>query len=226
MKLSKNGLELIKSFEGLRLKAYKVTDSEKYFTIGYGHYGSDVKEGMEISKKKAEELFEKDVQRFVDGVNELVKVPINQNQFDALVSFAYNVGLGALKKSTLLDLLNGKEYKGASEQFERWNKSGGKVLKGLVTRREKEQKLFDTSVKEKPAVAPTGTTSSKPKGKDSIVKESVKKTEYIKYRIKMGDTLTGISKKFNVPIHEIASINRIANIHRIYTGHILKIPKR
>jgi GH24 family phage-related lysozyme (muramidase) len=210
MKLSKNGLELIKSFEGLRLKAYKVTDSEKYFTIGYGHYGSDVKEGMEISKKKAEELFEKDVQKFVDGVNELVKVPINQNQFDSLVSFAYNVGLGALKKSTLLDLLNGKEYKGASEQFERWNKSGGKVLKGLVTRREKEQKLFNTPVKEKPAV----------------VKESVKKTEYIKYRIKMGDTLTDISKKYGVPIHEIASINRITNIHRIYTGHILKIPKR
>jgi GH24 family phage-related lysozyme (muramidase) len=207
MKISKNGLSLIKSFEGCKLTAYKVTDSEKYFTIGYGHYGSDVKEGMKITQEKADELFEKDVQRFVDGVNELVKVPVNQNQFDALVSFAYNVGLGALKKSTLLDLLNGKEYKGASEQYERWNKSGGKVLKGLVKRREKEQKLFDTPVK-------------------SVVKESVKKKEYINYKIKLGDTLSNIAKRYRVSVQEIASINRIANIHRIYAGHVIKIPKR
>lgn len=143
MKLSDNGLSLIKSFEGLRLSAYKCVSTEKFYTIGYGHYGADVKPGMVITPKKAEQLLRKDCARFVTHVNAYVRkykkagVVINQNQFDALVSFAYNVG--SINQLTA----NGtRSLDSIANKMLLYNKSGGKVLAGLTKRREKEHDLF------------------------------------------------------------------------------------
>lgn len=135
--------ELIKSFEGLELEAYLCPAN--IWTIGYGHTG-DVKEGDTITKAEADELLEKDLEKFRGGVNRCVKVPVNENQFGALVSFAYNVGIGSLQSSTLLKLLNAGDYDAAADQFPRWNKSGGKVLTGLTRRREAERAVFLTPV--------------------------------------------------------------------------------
>lgn len=144
MNISQKGIDLIKSFEGLQLKAYNATGSEKYLTIGYGHNGADVKPNQTITAQQAEDLLKKDLQKFVDGVNSLVKSTINQYQFDALVSFAYNCGLGNLQNSTLLTLVNKRDFSGASLEFAKWNKAGGTVLAGLTRRREAERKLFTT----------------------------------------------------------------------------------
>ena len=135
--------ELIKSFEGLELEAYLCPAD--IWTIGYGHTG-DVKEGDTITKAEAEDLLDKDLEKFRSGVNRCVKVPLNENQFGALVSFAYNVGIGSLQSSTLLKLLNAGDYDAAADQFPRWNKSGGKVLTGLTRRREAERAVFLTPV--------------------------------------------------------------------------------
>lgn len=140
MKISKKGLDLIKQFEGLELKAYK--DSVGVVTIGYGSTGPHVSMGMVINQEQAESLLKQDVSRFEKGVSEIVKVPLNQNQFDALVSFSFNLGLGNLKSSTLLRKLNSLDYVGAANEFPRWNKAGGVVLKGLTRRREAEKALF------------------------------------------------------------------------------------
>lgn len=142
MKLDKKGLDLIKSFEGCRLKAYKCVPTEKYYTIGYGHYGKDVSKDMIITSKQAEELLIKDLAKFEQYVNSYVKVSITQSMFNALTSFCYNCGPGALGSSNLLKYVNKKEFEKASQEFPKWNKSGGKVLNGLVKRREKERKEF------------------------------------------------------------------------------------
>lgn len=143
MRLSDKGLSLIKSFEGLRLSAYKCVPTEKHYTIGYGHYGADVKPDMVITQKKAEQLLKKDCARSVTHVNSYVRkyrkigVVINQNQFDALVSFAYNVGS--------IDQLTAKgtrSLENIATKMLLYNRSGGKVLAGLTKRREKEHDLF------------------------------------------------------------------------------------
>ena len=140
MHTSQKGLDLIKSFEGLRLSAYK--DVVGVVTIGYGTT-SGVKMGDTITKERAEELLREDVKRLEGYVDRLVKVPLTQGQFDALVSFTYNLGPGALEKSTLLDQLNRGDYDSAAEQFWRWVKAGGKTLPGLVRRRAAERALFE-----------------------------------------------------------------------------------
>lgn len=157
MKLSNTGLSLIKSFEGVRLTAYKAVSSEQYYTIGYGHYGPDVTAGMKITQTQADEYFKKDVERFEKAVNDNVKVPLNQNQFDALVSFTYNCGAGALQRSTLLELLNQGKYEEAADQFDVWNKSGNTVLAGLVKRRAKEKELFLKNLPKEKTVKPAET---------------------------------------------------------------------
>jgi lysozyme len=144
-KLSQIGINLIKKFEGCRLKAYKCPAG--VWTIGYGSTAG-VKEGQVITQQQADNLLEKDLQRFVDGVNKLVTVDLNQNQFDSLVSFAYNCGVGALQRSTLLEYVNKKQFEKASAEFDNWNKGGGKVLQGIVRRRDEEQALFLNLVKE------------------------------------------------------------------------------
>ena len=146
MKISSTGLTLIKKFEGCELTAYQ--DIAGVWTIGYGHTGSDVTPGKVISAIEVEELLRKDVSFFEKGVTEALKVPVNQNQFDALVSFSYNVGLGAFKESTLLKLLNDKTDKNiVAAEFSRWSKADGVVVQGLLNRRKDEQALFLTSVK-------------------------------------------------------------------------------
>ncbi len=140
MHTSQKGLDLIKSFEGLRLSAYKCPAG--VWTIGYGTTAG-VKPGQSITKERAEELLRDDVKRFEDQVLRLVKVPLTQGQFDALVSFTYNLGAANLGNSTLLRLLNAGDYKGAAAQFDRWTKAGGKELPGLVKRRAAERALFE-----------------------------------------------------------------------------------
>lgn len=143
MKIGENGKKLIKSFEGFRAIAYICPAGVP--TIGYGTTkinGNPVQEGMKITTDEAEEFLEQDLKVFEDAVNNNVNVEINQNQFDALVSFVYNVGIGNFKKSTLLKKLNSGDFLETSNQFLRWNRGGGKVLRGLVRRREAEKKLF------------------------------------------------------------------------------------
>ena len=139
-KISQAGIDVLKHFEGCKLKAYR--DSVGVLTIGYGSTGSHVSEGMNISQTEAEELLKKDLARFEKGVENLVTVTINDNQFSALVVFSYNVGLGNLSKSTLLKKLNAGDYDGAAHEFLKWNKAGGVILLGLTRRRDAEAKLF------------------------------------------------------------------------------------
>ncbi len=139
MRTSQRGLSLIKSFEGLRLLAYR--DAVGVWTVGYGATRG-VKAGMSVTKEQAERMLLNDVQRFEPEVERLVQVPLTGNQWDALVSFTYNLGAANLESSTLLRKLNAGDYAGAAEQFPRWNKAGGKVLPGLVRRREAERVLF------------------------------------------------------------------------------------
>lgn len=145
MKISENGLNLIKQFEGLRLKPY--LDAVGVPTIGYGNtfYENGTKVRLSdpaIDEARATALLRLVVQKFEAGVSGSLKVPVTQNQFDALVSFAYNVGIANLQKSTLLRLLNQGKANAAAAQFVRWNKAGGRVLNGLARRREAEKALF------------------------------------------------------------------------------------
>lgn len=139
MRTSERGLSLIKSFEGLRLQAYQ--DVVGVWTIGYGTTRG-VKAGMAITKDQAERMLVNDVQRFEPDIDRLVKAPLNQGQWDALMSFVYNLGAANLESSKLLKLLNQKDYAGAADQFPRWNKAGGQVLQGLVRRRAAERGMF------------------------------------------------------------------------------------
>ena len=143
MKIDKYGEKLIKQFESCKLTAYKVDNAEKYYTIGYGHYGADVKKGMKISKETADKLFRNDIKYFETSVNSCLKVKVTQSMFNALVSFTYNVGFSAFKNSTLLKYVNKKQFTKASKEFKKWNKCGGKVLKGLVKRRLLEKIEFE-----------------------------------------------------------------------------------
>ena len=142
--LSNNGMSLLEQFEGLRLEAY--LDSAGIATIGWGSIkypnGNKVKLGDKITKAQAKEYKLHDLKEFESTVNTSVKVPLTQNQYDALVSLSYNIGSGAFKNSTLLKRLNSGDYKGAAEQFLAWNKVSGKKVQGLVNRREAERNLF------------------------------------------------------------------------------------
>lgn len=142
--ISSDGLTIIKHFEGRELRAYQ--DSVGVWTIGYGHTSAAgpprVTPGMTITEQQAEDILRQDLELFETGVRDLVKVAINQDQFAALVSFAFNVGLGALAESTLLRKLNSGDYQGAANEFPRWVKAGGQTLPGLVRRRDAERALF------------------------------------------------------------------------------------
>ena len=146
MRMSQTGIVMLKQFEGVRLTAYKAVSTEQYWTIGYGHYGVDVYDGMKITDKQAEEMLKNDLIRYENGVNESVTVTLGQNQFDALVSFAYNCGVSALKGSYLLNLINMGKFADACEEWLLWNKSGGKVLLGLTNRRKAEVALFKQDI--------------------------------------------------------------------------------
>lgn len=136
---SQKGIDLIKSFEGCRLVAYQ--DSVGVWTIGYGHT-SGVYAGMTITEQQAEDFLRADLGTSESAVNRLVTYSINQNQFDALVSFTFNVGSGNFGGSTLLKKLNAGDTTGAADQFDVWVYAGGQVLEGLVRRRAAEKELF------------------------------------------------------------------------------------
>lgn len=148
MKLSKKGLDLICSFEGYltkqkdgSCKAYKCPAG--VWTIGWG-CTEGVTPNTHWTRAEADERFHAELAKFEKAVDRLVKVPLNQNQYDALVSFSYNCGEGALSKSTLLKKLNKSDYAGACKQFASWDKGGGRVLRGLTRRRAAEAALFAT----------------------------------------------------------------------------------
>ena len=142
MRLSNSGLDLIKSFEGLSLKACKAIPTEKYYTIGYGHYGADVKAGQTITETEALSLLKSDVKIFESTVNSAIKVKVTQNQFDAMVSLCYNIGIGAFQSSDLVSFLNNKKLWHGAAEFPLWRKAGGSILSGLQNRRAKELSLF------------------------------------------------------------------------------------
>jgi len=172
LKLSAEGLRLIKSFEGYHTKlkdgrctAYRCPAN--VWTIGYG-CTEGVKPGMIWTEEEAEAALDRELDRFEAAVNRLVTVPLNQNEFDALVSFAYNCGEAALARSTILKRLNKDDRIGAAKAFHAWNKGGGRVLKGLVARRAREAALFL-----KPTEAPEAPAMPQAIGKASPVAEAV-----------------------------------------------------
>lgn len=137
-----SGLEIVKQFEGFRASAYK--DSGGLLTIGYGTTNrADVAKGK-LTKIEAEACLRRDMQIAVDAIWRYCKVPLNQNQFSALVSLVYNIGVKAFRISTLLKLLNTRDYSGAAKQFAAWRNDNGRRVQGLVNRRALEQKLFQT----------------------------------------------------------------------------------
>ena len=140
MKTSQKGIDLIKKFEGTVLKVYK--DAVGLPTIGIGHLIKKGEVFTTITQQQAEDLLAKDLKQFEEGISTSVKVAITQNQFDALVSFAFNLGMGNVNSSTLLKKLNAGDVQGAANEFVRWNKAGGKVLTGLTNRRLAEKELF------------------------------------------------------------------------------------
>lgn len=144
-KISQAGIKLIKSFEGCCLKAYKPVPTEQYWTIGWGHYGQDVAEGMTITQEKADSMLVTDLAKYEGYVNDPAYVPVtaklNQNQFDALVSFCYNCGNGSLKQ-----LCKGRTIAQIAENITKYNKGGGNVLAGLVRRRMAELELYNKAV--------------------------------------------------------------------------------
>ena len=139
MNISEEGKALIKKFEGCELKAYRCPAGK--LTIGFGHV-KGVKEGDEWTKKKAEAMLDKELKEYEGYINDLVNVQLNQNQFDALVAWIYNLGPTNFRTSTLRKKLTPETMDEVPREIRRWNKANGEVLKGLVRRREAEALLF------------------------------------------------------------------------------------
>lgn len=147
MKTSDRGIALIKAHEGLRLEAYPdPAHGWSVPTVGYGHTSAagppKVERGMKITEAGADAILRQDLAKFEKYVTDAVKVPLSQNEFDALVSFTFNLGPGNLRSSTLLRKLNAGDRAGAADEFGKWVKAGGRTLPGLVKRREAERALF------------------------------------------------------------------------------------
>jgi len=170
MKTSQKGIDLIKSFEGCKLIAYQ--DSVKVWTIGYGHT-SGVKSGMKITQAQAEDFLKKDLAKFEKAVN-AIKQDFNQNQFDALVSFAYNCGTGNLNK-----LCTGRTKLEIGSKMLLYDKAGGKTLAGLTRRRRAENKLYNTPIDEVVAVFPAKVLKKGNKGAEVVwIQQALNKKGY------------------------------------------------
>jgi len=137
---SQTGLVLTKSFEGLRLASYQ--DCAGVWTIGYGHTGTGVRQGVTITEPVADQFLQEDLAEAIGCVNRGVTATISQNQFDAMVDFCFNVGRGNFLKSTLLRNVNSEDFAAAMAQFELWVHAGGEVVAGLVRRRKAEAAMF------------------------------------------------------------------------------------
>ncbi|KMK17784.1 muraminidase [Pluralibacter gergoviae] len=147
MNISQSGIELIKRFEGCSLTAYPDPGTGGApWTIGYGWTGNvdgkAVRPGMKIDQATADRLLRTGIVSYDQAVSKMLKVAVTQNQHDALVSLAYNIGTRALSASTLMKKLNDGDYRGAADEFLRWNKSGGRVMPGLTNRRKAEREVF------------------------------------------------------------------------------------
>lgn len=140
MKTSKTGIDKIKEHESLSLTPYK--DIAGKWTIGYGHLLKPGEWWESITEQFATVLLSEDLKIAEDAIKNLVKVSLNQNQFDALTSFVFNVGVDAFSQSTLLKRINSKDYTGAANEFTRWKYAGGNISQGLLSRRKREQALF------------------------------------------------------------------------------------
>mgnify|MGYP003647451390 FL=1 len=140
MKISQEGLSLIKKFEGCELEAYRC--AANVLTIGYGST-KGVKEGDTITQEEADSLLLHEMDEYEGYINDMVNADLKQNQFDAMVSWVFNLGPSNLQASTLLKVLNSKDYEGVPSQIKRWNKAGGQVKQGLIRRREAEALLFE-----------------------------------------------------------------------------------
>lgn len=155
MKISRAGIELVKRWEGCKLKAYR--DSVNVLTIGYGHTSAagdpKVTEGMTITQQEAEDILVRDLVKYEAAVQKALTRSPTQPQFDAMTSLCFNIGPGAFAKSSIVKKFNAGDVQGAANAFLLYNKAGGKVLQGLVNRREDERKLFLTPVS-KPAPVP------------------------------------------------------------------------
>ncbi|HEX3661022.1 MAG TPA: lysozyme [Acidobacteriaceae bacterium] len=135
------GLTLTEQFEGCRLTAYQ--DQVRVWTIGYGHTGPEVCAGMTVTLDEAQALLAKDVSNAAAFVNRIVMVELNQEEFDALVDFVFNLGAGSFENSTLLRMLNAGEFTAAAAQFAVWDRAGGAIVAGLLRRRQAETALFN-----------------------------------------------------------------------------------
>lgn len=140
MRTSQKGVDLIKHFEGFRSAPYQC--QAKVWTIGYGHTKGVTALSESVSKEEAEAILQSDLLKYERSVSNLITVPLTQNQFDALVSFTFNLGGGALQRSSLRQKLNRKDYSGASVEFLKWVRAGGVIRKGLERRRKAERALF------------------------------------------------------------------------------------
>jgi lysozyme len=140
MAVPEQAVELIKHFEGCKLKAYLCP--AKVWTCGYGATGADVGRGTVWTQEDADDRLAKDLAKFERAAARMVRVPVTEGQKSALISLMFNIGSTAFQESTLLKLLNAKDYRGAGAQFGRWTKAGGRTLNGLVARRDAEAKLF------------------------------------------------------------------------------------
>lgn len=166
-RISDEGLAHLRKWEGLRLEAYR--DTGGVWTIGYGHTGPDVVPGRTITEVEAETLLCTDILEAERAVTNLVRVPLTDNQFAALVSFVFNVGPGAFAKSTLLRKLNAGDYDAVPSELARWNKDNGRTVKGLANRRAAEIGLWAKGA----FVASAGPTTAQPAPPPAITKENV-----------------------------------------------------
>lgn len=142
LRTGSKGIELIKAFEGVKLRSYLCP--ARIWTIGVGHTGPEVRTGMMITEQQAMNLLSSDMLKFEREIKRVVSAPLTQWQFDALVSFVYNVGGGNFRSSTLLKKLNQHLYEEVPAQMLRWNKANGVALAGLTRRRTSEGRLFET----------------------------------------------------------------------------------
>ena len=204
MGLSQNGLDFIKGHEGLRLQAYQ--DPGGVWTIGYGHTGNDVWPGKTITQAQAEQLLRQDTGWAQQAVRDNVRVPMTQGQFDALTSFTFNLGTGALQSSDLLQRLNNGDYAGAQSEFKRWVHGGGEVLPGLVRRRNEEAAMFGNQ----------GPGGSNPNPGPNPGNPKT-------YTVQSGDTLSGIAERFGTTWQNLAQINQLSNPDVINVGQVLKL---
>lgn len=146
-----NDLALTEQFEGCQLTAYQ--DIAGIWTIGYGHTGPDVTPGLTITQDQATQLLQQDVASAAGCVNQSVILPLNQDEFDALVDFVFNLGQGAFKSSTMLKDLNAGDFADAANEFDKWDHAGGKVVAGLLRRRQAEEALFEEGEDSQPQPA-------------------------------------------------------------------------